>query len=189
MEGSILVAVSLLYHLGRSQDSPWSRTADLGLTLLTTLGGNQDNTVGTTHTEYGCGRSILQNGDALDFLRIHIAHASLYTIHLNQRVGTIERCLTTNKYARCICTRLTGILYGGYTRKLTTEHIVDITYRGTDQVFTLHAGEGTCNGYLLLHTIGNYLYSLEGSSLFLQDHLHAVFGNHGLWYESNVTDL
>ena len=117
-----------------------------------------------------------------DISQVQCSDGKLYIAPVFDCFGgeIISLAMDTNKYARSIRTRLTGILYGGNTRKLTTEHIVDITYRGTDQVFTLHAGEGTGNGYLLLHTIGNHFYSLEGSSLFLQDHLHAVFGNHGL---------
>ena len=37
----------------------------LGLTLLTTLGGDKDNAVGTTHTVDCGGGSILEHGDAL----------------------------------------------------------------------------------------------------------------------------
>ena len=41
---------------------------NLGGTLLTTLGGNQDDTVGTAGSVEGCGRRILEYRETLDVI-------------------------------------------------------------------------------------------------------------------------
>ena len=86
MEHGIIIRRSLLHHLGWSQRRERRRYGNLSLTLLTTLGGNEDNTIGTTNTEYGSRRGILQNCDTLDFIRVDIIHVTFYTINLNQRL-------------------------------------------------------------------------------------------------------
>ena len=72
--------------------------AYLGLSFLTALGGNQDNTVSTTATVDGCWWSILQYGDVLDVVGRYIADGfngeSVYDV---QRVVALgDRTTTTH---------------------------------------------------------------------------------------------
>ena len=84
VECGILVRVGLLHHLGGCQGRERQVKRNLGLAFSTALGGNQNDTVSTAHTEYGCSGSILQHGNALDFVGVDVPHVTFHTIHLNQ---------------------------------------------------------------------------------------------------------
>ena len=124
VESGILIRAGLLYHLRRSQSRERSVEGDVCLSLDTTLGGDEHHTVGTTHTEHGGGRGILQHGDALNLVGVDIPHLTLHTIDLDKRGGVGPCALTTNENLSGIATRLTRVLHGGHTRKLTGQHIV-----------------------------------------------------------------
>ena len=108
---SILIGVSQLNHIGRHYHAHRGCGRNVSLTLLTTLGSNEDYTIGTTHTKHGCSRSILQYGDALDFAWVNVVEVTLYTIHLNQWRRIVGSSLTTYQDSCSISSRLTGILY------------------------------------------------------------------------------
>ena len=84
VEGGIFVRAGLLDHLGRCQCRERQVKGYFSLTFLSALGGDQHYTIRTTNTEYGRSRSILQYGNALDFVGVDIPHLAFHTIHLNQ---------------------------------------------------------------------------------------------------------
>ena len=137
---SILVRIGKFQFFSTYVHTGRSRERNLGLTLGTTLGRNQDNTVSTTHTEYRCCRSILQYGDALDFVRVNLRHVTFHAIDLNQRSSIrILQCSNTTHINICrIGTRFTGILHGRNTGHLTGKNVVHRTGRSFQQVVTLH---------------------------------------------------
>ena len=88
IESCILAGAQHLKFLGNG------RSADVAIVLhridvatLSCLGGDEDNTVGTTCTIDGCCRTVLQHVDTLDILRGNSAEVSRDTIDEDERVG------------------------------------------------------------------------------------------------------
>ena len=109
--GSILVRISELQILRSHIDTSRCRERNLSLTFCTTFGCNQDNTIGTTYTNYSRSWSVFQHSHALNFIRINLRKVTFYTINLNQRFRIVPCSDTTHINICCIRSRLTGILY------------------------------------------------------------------------------
>ena len=72
---SVIACTEHILLLGNLLPAVVCVVANLGLTLLTALGGNQDYTVSTTATIDGGRRSILKYGDILDIIGGDVADA------------------------------------------------------------------------------------------------------------------
>ena len=82
---------------------------DRGLTHLTLLRGNEDNTVGGTSTIDSTRGSILQHLDTLNIARVHALHTILVSRHAIDNIEgfrVVDRTDTTNANHR-LCARLT----------------------------------------------------------------------------------
>ena len=76
--------------------------------IVTTLGGDENNTVGTSHTENGSSRSVFQHTHVFNLVRVQLAnHVTLHTIDQNQRVLVDVRTDTTQEHCCAIDTWLT----------------------------------------------------------------------------------
>ena len=91
------------------------------LTALTTLGGDEDNAVSCLRSVDGTGGSVLQHGDRLHIVRVHVVHRALETVDDHQRSRLIERTDTTDVDVTDVHTRLTGVLEYGNTWEQTCE--------------------------------------------------------------------
>ena len=150
---------SILISIQHLRDASWLRERyrtiilHLYLTSLTTLGSNEDNTIGSTRTINGS-RSILQYGNTLNIIRIQATERTIgNTIYYNQW-GCITHCtLTTNKNIGIISTRLTCTGIGDDTRCLTSQGISNIGSSHLTQLVTTNRRYRTSKGCLLLGTI------------------------------------
>ena len=61
--------------------------------LLTTLGGDQDDAISTLDTINSGGRGILQNGNCLHGTKVDSVHRTLHSIDKNERVAVVPRRL------------------------------------------------------------------------------------------------
>ena len=150
------------------------------LAFLTSLGGYENHTVGTTCTIDSGSRSILQYLDALDVLRVDIIDTTVlddHTIHYIERItfGT-DRALTTDGDAT-YCTRALRI--GDiHTGSLTLHTLQGILYRHSCQVLGIQVGQGTGYIALALHTITYYYDFIQSLVVFQQSYLQiALSGN------------
>ena len=84
-EGGILVGVGQFQCLRGLHHTPVGGERDLGLALLSALGGDEYHAVGTAHTIDGRGRSILEHGDALYLVGIKVVERAFHTVYLQQR--------------------------------------------------------------------------------------------------------
>ena len=187
---SILVSVSQLDRISRHNDAHGSIGRNLSLSLLTTFGGYEDYTVGTTHTEYGCGWCILQYGNALDFAWVDVVEVTLYTIHLNQWRWIVGSSLSTYQDSCSISSRLTGILYRRKTWNYTRKHIVDGTGRNLGQLATIDIRDRTRYSYLLLYTVSHNLYIFQHLGIVLKsDSKGTTTHLYSLWLAAYVSNL
>ena len=60
-------------------------SGNLGLAHVAALGGDDDDTVRTAHTEHRGGSGVLQDGQALDFVRVHRVQRTLHAVHQDER--------------------------------------------------------------------------------------------------------
>ncbi len=111
---NVLEGVCLLYgavwHKNRTGDG----SGNLCLALLASLGGNQHYAVGTLNTEHCRGGSILQDGNALDFLGVDVVHETgvyRHTVHLYQWRIVAPSSLTTYVESGLVVARLTRVLH------------------------------------------------------------------------------
>ena len=101
--------------------------AHLHSASLTTLGGHEDDTIGTTHTVDGSGSRILQHGDALDRESIEEGEVTLHVIHDDQRrtSTTIHGTDTTDIHIGLTPSWLRLRLIGLHTRERRGEGILE----------------------------------------------------------------
>ena len=99
-----VIGVLVLHLISQHLEANLLSEVDLGLTLLTTLGSNEDGTVGTTHTIDSGSSSILQHGDVLNGEGIEEREVTLHIIHDDQRItGTAVHGTDTTDVHLCLC--------------------------------------------------------------------------------------
>ena len=113
---------------GTTVAAPLSLKADGSLLSLTLLGGNHDNTIGTTGTIEGVRCRILQHGDTLYIVRVEVVPAAIVwsTIHDNERrCSSVDGTEATDGKRRggCWRTGCIGHLHTGYLALQSAEHI------------------------------------------------------------------
>ena len=158
-----IVRVVLVRQLRRRLQCSIETYVNLCLAFLTTLGGNQDDTIGTLHTIDCCSGSILQYGDTLHRRDIHTAHRTLDTIDEDERVAVVPRARTTNDNLWLLLTRHTITLHGSNTREVTRQGCTNVADTGsTLQDLTCGLGDGTHDRSFLLLAITNDYHLSKG---------------------------
>ena len=151
---------------------------NLSLAFSTTLGGNQDNTIGTLHTINGCSGSILQYRDALHRADINAAHWALHTIYEYERVARVPRADTTNHDLRVFITWHTCRRHGDDTRQITSQGCTDARYTTrTLQLLTSGLGNRSHDRSLLLLTV-TYDYDFADGVVIRKSNLKFSFLSH-----------
>ena len=126
----------------------------LGLSFLTTLCSDKDDTIGTTDTINSCSTGILQNGDTLHGADVDAAHRTLDTINKDERVAIVPRGDTADNDFRVFLTRHTGRAHRHHARHITRQRSTDACHTaGTLQHLTRCLGDGTYYRFLLLLSI------------------------------------
>ena len=173
-----------------------ARVADLRSTLLTLLGGNKDDTIGSTRTiDSSCG--VLQYGNRFDDTWVEVVEGSctevlggityFHIIRIDVAVDDVKRFLS--RYAhiseRIGVTDLDGgiLAWTGITTAHT--HTIDHTAEGGSEatarkvldVVHLHRGNSTGEVCLLLYAVTNDNNVLELLGILLEDNLLGVTGH------------
>ena len=126
--------------------------ANHGTAFLTTLGSNQNHTIGRLRTIDGSRCRILQHINAFDIGRIQRSDVTTYTINDVKRIRTTHGAHTTDVYLQT-GTRLTGCRNDAHTRSLSLERLKRIGSVQLGDVITLHVDIGTRHQLFLLNTI------------------------------------
>ena len=121
-----------------------------GLAHGTTLGGHEDDAVRAADTEHGGRGRVLQDGDALDFVRIQLREGTLDAVHEDERLGAVQGSDTTDADDGFIGARHTRRLHGGHAREVTLQGVRDVRHRGLHQSLAAHRGNRTGDGNFLL---------------------------------------
>ena len=150
---------------------------NLGGTLLTTLGGNQDDTVGTAGSVEGCGRRILEDRETLDVIgaqTVKVCCGQLDVVDQDKRVGATlaERGDATNEEVGVVLARLTRAGVGYHTSDVTGKRLGKAA-RWYAQVLGVDRGNRRGDTLLLLLTVGydRYLVKLValGGKLYIDN--------------------
>ena len=163
------------------REAPAARELHLWLTCLTTLGSDDNDTVGTTRTINSCSRGILQDFDILDIMRVDHAQrvtALLIlgstiawsrtgiewdTIHDVKRLRRSRERVGTTYHDTHTTTRSTVALVNLHTCHLTLHTVSQVERTTLHQVFTLQGTQGTAQVALLHRTItydNNFIHHL-----------------------------
>ena len=113
---------------GTTVAAPFCLEGNSSLLCLTLLGGNHDDTIGTTGTIEGIGCRILQHGDTLHIVRVEVVPSAIVwsTIHDNERrCSGVDGTEATDGKRRSGCWRTGSIghLHTGYLALQSAEHI------------------------------------------------------------------
>ena len=132
-----LLCIHHLCNVVESRESHCSCVVESNLSFLTLLCCNENNTVSTTCTVDSSCRSILQNLDALNILRVEVLDTAVLDNHsvdyIKRRTGSTNRALTTDSDA----THSTRTLRVGdvHTSRLSLHTFKGILYRHCGEVF------------------------------------------------------
>ena len=144
--------------------------ADLGF-LVTLLGSNDDDTVSSTGTVDCSCSGVLQNLHGLNVVRVDgVDVDSLYTVHDDQWVGTVNGAHTTYTDSGLSC-RTTGVVDGN-TCCLTLKCLSEGCYRNLGQSIAGYNGNRTGDILLCLGGVSYYDNILKYLGVFNEDNLH-----------------
>ena len=128
--------------------APFCLEGNSSLLSLTLLGGNHDDTIGTTGTIEGVGCRILQHGDTLHIVRVEVVPSAIVwsTIHDNERrCSGVDGTEATDGKRRggCWRTGCIGHLHTGYLALQSAEHIGKLLFL---QQVAFYNARRTCEG-------------------------------------------
>ena len=187
---SILLCAHYLRNVVSIRESVSSIECYLCNTCFTSLGLYHYNTISTTCTIDSCRRSILQNLDTLDILRVD----TLKTCFTYDTVYYIERVVALAYRA---CTTYTNL---HCTTRNTTRHYLDTRHTSVECIFNtrnwlilkclaVHNSYRTCQVGFLNCTVTDYHGLFQHVSVFLQS--NAQWGAcpcNGLCRETNISN-
>lgn len=178
----MIIAIGHLRETHGLRYTDGRRQRDTGLTLLTTLGRHQNDTVGTPDTKYGRCRSVFKYRNTLDLVRIHTREGSFHTVDQNQRLrgGRIETTRTTDINLGVIGSGLAAVLHRRHTGQRSGHDIGDTGTGRFHQISPADRSNGTRNRHLFLRTVGDHLHILDGIGICLHSDRKlrfAVYGN------------
>ena len=102
---------------------------------------HEDDTIGTPDTEHSRAGGILEDRNALDFIRVNLGEVSLHTIHQDKRRGktVVKGTATSDVDGRSILSRLAAGLHRCHAGDISGEHIGHAADRRLDEVLSLNA--------------------------------------------------
>ena len=129
---------------------------DVHLAGLAALGGDDDDTVGTTGTVHGVGGCVLENGDGLDVLCGNGVQGTLirHTVHDDKRAGGSAHGTETTDLDAGTGTRSTGGAGGHQTGHGTFQGLGHVGSLHLGEFLTAELGGGTGERRLLLNAVG-----------------------------------
>ena len=102
---------------------------------------HEDDTIGTPDTEHSRAGGILEDGNALDFIRVNLGEIPLHSVHEDKRRGktVVKGAATSDVDGRSILSRLAAGLHRCHSRYISGEHIGNTADRRLDEVLSLNA--------------------------------------------------
>ena len=145
----------MLRGVDRHGETRRERKVHLRLALLTTLGRDDDDAVGTLGTEHGRRRSVLQHRDVGHLVGVDGREIALHAVHQHQRVGVAEARHAADENFRVVVARLSRGLERRDARELTREGIGDIRHARVHEGVALDLRDGTHDALLTLYAIAH----------------------------------
>ena len=150
-----LLRAGELRQAGRPDETGLGLEGDLRLGLGTALGGDEDDTIGTTHTVEGRRGCILEDGEGGDVLGVDKVHVAFHAVDEHQRLAVGAEGVHTADPEVGACARLTGLLHDDDTGQFTGQGGGELA-DGHLELFHVDRGDGTDDGGFALGTVGDH---------------------------------
>ena len=167
------ITVGILDQHRRHLHADIARYGDLGFTLVSPSGGDQNDSVGTTDSEDGRRGGILQNGDVGNFIGVELRKRALDTVDQYQwrSISRTEGRTSPDVQRSILHTGLSDRLYGRDARHGSGQRIGHTGVGDLHQIFGLDAGHGSCYRDSRLGTISDHLYGFKHLRVGFERHL------------------
>jgi len=150
------------------------------LAFDTALGRNEDDTVTAPHTVNGRGRGVLQHRHRLDLVHVHVLHATLDTVHQDQRRRTGPRRHAADEYLCLLLARLAARREG---RESRNQSVQGARKRGHAaralELLALDLSDGAHHALLFLYAVADHHDLLDIERLGLKRDVDGLLGMHG----------
>ena len=153
VEKEALVRIQIVRVTGRTVQRDRRIELDGRTALFTALGGDEHDAVRSLGTVNGRCSCVIQDGERLDFARVHAEELCLVTLHTVdhiERLGIVPGAGTADVEGGFVGTRLTAALHGDKARDTAGDRVGDVGNRRLDNLVRLHGGNGGGHGRFLL---------------------------------------
>ena len=174
------VRVCKLNELGNGLHGRTEGSSHRSLAHLASLCGHEDHTVGATYAEHSCCGRVLENRDALDFVRIELRERALDSVDKNKRIGAVERSDAADTDGRLVSSRHAGRLYRRNTGKISLKGVRNVSYRRLQEVVASHSSDSTGDGHLVLLSVSDDDRLVDQLAVRLHVYLHTGSDNRNL---------
>ena len=174
----ILARVRHLQHVGGFLDTNVAVVGDLGgLVLVAVLGGDQDDTVGGTHTVDGSGRSVLQHRHVGNVVGIQEVDVVIeHPVHDIQRAAAGERAVTADVHLGALARRTA--VHHVHARHLALHRCHGRRRGHGEQFLTLDHGDGSRQVLGLGRTVTDHDNLVQVAHVVKQLDAHHLAGLH-----------
>ena len=146
-----------------------TRISDVGFLIAASgLGGNQDDTVGTTGTVDGGSRSVFQYVDGSDVFGRYGGEVAFDTVYQDKRVGVTRHGIDTTQHDGRRFGRVTRRVSDAQTGNLTFYQFGCVGNLTSRKVFCLDGGYGTGHIAFALRTVTDDDYFVHHLGVFFQ---------------------
>ena len=174
VHGRELFGIDELRHDERLCDAGFASDIDLRTSHIALLGGDEDDAVGAPDAVHGRGRSVLEDGEGGNVVRVHEVDVPFYTVHKDQRLhASLERGDAADVKVGGTFTRLARTLYRHHTGQLARETAGKLCGRDFE-LLGIDRCDGAHHGLPLLGAVTHHDDFVEGSGL--QFHLDIDLG-------------
>ena len=145
----------VLRQIARNIESVFDGEVHLRTPRLAHLGRHDDHAVGALGAEHRRGRSVLQNRDRLDLVRVQIREITLHAVHEDQRRRTVPARNAADQQRGIVLARLAARLDARHARQLARQGIGDIRRARIDQRFVIDLRDGAHDALLALNAVAH----------------------------------
>ena len=172
-------SIEHLRDLGRAGEGSTEINREAGLSFLSLLCGDEDDTVCSTGS-VDSGRCVLQDGDALDIIRVQTGHAvTLDTVDDVERGRGTESTETADMDGRVVTSGLTGTLVHDEAGETAFKGRTEVRRRALREFIALDSHDGSGQCLLLVDTISDHHGLLQLHVVKCKGHVDVVRLSYG----------
>ena len=182
--GGVLVGVHCLTKVREAVHGHVAGVGNLGLALVTSLGGNEDDAVCTADTVHRRGGCVLEDREGLNLVGVDVVVVGgLDTVHHHKGfLGALsgsEGSHAADAQGGEVFTGLTASLNGKKAGETAGKHVTHVCLGRLHQFLGLDHGYGARHGFLLLLSEGHDDNLVQELCIFMHHHVVSVLGREG----------